>query len=273
MSIEWGSKMIKMVITDVDGTIVGKDEVLHPQMITFAKELKQRGIYYTIATGRVDGLVQKYIQDMEIEIPYSACNGGTIGRKDEILYRKTIPLKELEPIIDLADEMGMSLMYSIGGVESAYRFTEYVAAQQKDYNRYHNPVGFTRKQWNTLQIEKLIVMALHRDGSIGMIEELCKKLPAEIGYKRYKDKAIDILPGDAAKEAGVRELAGMMNVRMEEVLFAGDDLNDVEAIKEAGIGVAVGNAQECAKLAADYIALEHNYKGVMEAVRKYVTGE
>lgn len=262
--------MIKLIVTDVDGTIVGKDEILHREIIDYVKELRGRGIHYTIATGRVDGLVRNYVEALGITLPYAACNGGTILQEGRVLVRKTIALADLRGVIETADAMGMSVMYSIEGHERAYRETDYVKQQQTQYDRYHNPGGFSQQQWNTLSVDKVIIMAAVRDGSIGEIENLLSGLPAEIGYKRYADKAIDILHGEATKEAGVRALAELIGVSLEEVLFAGDDLNDIRSIKEAGIGVAVANAQPAAKEAADYITGQECYLGVMEAVDKFV---
>ena len=72
--------MVKMIVTDVDGTIVGKDEILHDAMTSYAKQLKEKQIDYTIATGRCAGLVKDYVEQLGIEVPYIACNGGSVVR-------------------------------------------------------------------------------------------------------------------------------------------------------------------------------------------------
>lgn len=261
--------MIKMVVTDVDRTIVDKDEVLQEQFVNYVKNLKEQGIYYTVATGRAAGLVKEYIDRMQIEIPYIACNGGTIVENGRVIMQKTIPLKNLRQIFNAADKMGMSLMYSINGMEYAYKETPYVLEQQRLYGRYKNPRLISEEEWEGLAVDKVIVMAAVRDGSIGVIEDLCKALPDSYLYKRYADKAIDILHFEATKEYGVKELAKLMDISLDEILFAGDDLNDVQIIRQAGVGVAVGNAQQPAKNAADYIAKENCWLGVMEAVDKF----
>lgn len=261
--------MIKMIVTDVDRTIVGKDEILQEPFINYVKKLKEQGIYYTVATGRAAGLVKEYIEKMQIEIPYIACNGGTIVENGRVIMQKTIPLKELRQIFHVAEEMGMSLMYSVNGIEYAYKETPYVLEQQRLYGRYKNPRLISEEEWEGLAVDKVIIMAAVRDGSIGVIEDLCKCLPQPFWYKRYADKAIDILHSESTKEYGVKELAKLMDISLEEILFAGDDLNDVQIIRQAGIGVAVANAQQPAKNAADYITKENCWLGVMEAVDKF----
>lgn len=262
--------MIRLVVTDVDGTIVGKDEVLHKAMADYVKGLAEKGINYTIATGRVDGLVKEYVDRMDIKLPYVACNGGTIVRQGKILERKTIPLKAVREVIEMADRMEMSVMYSVDGAETAYRLTPYVKEQQEKYGRYMEPSGFTDEQWESLAVDKVIVMAKVRDGSLDAIEALCRKLVPVIGYKRYANKAIDILNPEATKEKGVKNLADRLGVPMSQVLFVGDDLNDVMCLKEAGIGAAVANAQDSAKEAADYVTEKPCFEGVMEAIEKFV---
>lgn len=262
--------MIRLIVTDVDGTIVGKDEVLCEEMVEFVRDLRRRGIDYTLATGRVEGLVRPYVEKLGILLPYVACNGGTIACQGRILERKTIPLEPLRRIIETADEMGMSVLYSVEGREEAFRETDYVKEQQALHGRYLKPAPIQEEQWQSLRVEKVIVMAKVRDGSIGVIETLCRELAPAVGYKRYANKALDILNPEASKENGVRNLARRLGVSMDQVLFAGDDLNDVASIREAGVGVAVANAQTCAKEAADYVSAGSCYKGVIEAVEKYM---
>lgn len=77
--------MIKLVVTDVDGTIVAKDEILHPEVPALAKQLRRQGIIYTIATGRVESQVEEYVKQLELDdTPYIACNGGVIVRGGQV---------------------------------------------------------------------------------------------------------------------------------------------------------------------------------------------
>lgn len=261
--------MIKLIITDVDGTIVGRDEVLHDEFISYVKLLKEKQIGYTIATGRCAGLVRDYVERLGIDLPYIACNGGSIVKNGEVLVKRTIPLKNLRNIFETADKMGMTVIYSIDGTEYAYRETPYILEQQEYYDRYFTLPAFTEEEWDNIELEKVIVRAAVRDGSIHVIEELCKELPDSYAYIPYGTKAIDIQSVNATKEKGARELARLLGLSMSEIMFIGDDVNDVRLIKAACIGVAVGNAQPAAKEAANYVAKENCYLGVMEAIDKF----
>lgn len=61
-----------------------------------------------------------------------------------------------------------------------------------------------------------------------------------------------------------------MGIDMSQVVAVGDSLNDIAAIRDAGLGVAMGNAQDAVKEAADVITLSNNEHGVAEIIKKYV---
>lgn len=61
----------------------------------------------------------------------------------------------------------------------------------------------------------------------------------------------------------------LLDITMDQVLAAGDSLNDISMIKEAGIGVAMGNAQDIVKQTADVVTLTNNDNGVAYAIRKW----
>ena len=266
--------MIKLVVTDVDGTIVAKDEILHPEVPALAKQLRRQGIIYTIATGRVESQVEEYVKQLELDdTPYIACNGGVIVRGGQVVFRRTVPLAPLRQAVAVAEALEMSVLYSKNGVERACRLTDYVRQQQRDFGRYQEVIPFDEKMWESLEIDKLVFMAKVRDGSLDAVEALCRRLPEEFGYKRYANKALEVLHRDSTKEKGVQSLADMLGIPMEQVMAVGDDLNDLGMLRAAGIGVAVGNAQEPAKEAADYVASAPCYEGVMEACQRFCFGK
>ena len=67
----------------------------------------------------------------------------------------------------------------------------------------------------------------------------------------------------------MKELAGLLGVSMDEIMACGDFSNDLEMIRVAGVGVAVNNANDELKEAADYVAKGSFAYGVMEAIETY----
>lgn len=262
--------MIKLVVSDVDGTLVDETEVLSQKAIALADYLKGHGVLFTIATGRAEYIAEDFVKKLGVSIPYIACNGATIISGGEVLERNQIALLPLREIIERADSDGLSVIYSIEGYEKVYRFTPWVLSQQRDFDRYHQEHRFSEEEWATLCVDKITVMDNSLAGCIAQYDAMCAGLPEGYGYTRYLDRAVEIVSGTATKGNALRTLIARLGILPQEVLAAGDHQNDIEMISMAGVGVAVGNATEQLKSVADYISTGCNVDGLFEAVRHFI---
>ena len=84
------------------------------------------------------------------------------------------------------------------------------------------------------------------------------------------DFFVDVNPREVNKGKGVAILARHLSVPMEQVMCIGDNENDLEMVEMAGIGVAMGNAVETVKCAADYVACDNDHAGVAEAIHRFI---
>ncbi|MEG0752802.1 MAG: HAD family hydrolase, partial [Angelakisella sp.] len=189
--------MIKLVISDVDGTLIDESEVLSHKAIEMAEYLRERNVLFTIATGRVEYIAEGFVKKLGITIPYITCNGATIVNGKEILERNQIALSPLRYIIEKADSEGLSIVYSINGYEKVYRFTPWVLDQQRDFDRYHEEHRFSEEEWQTLLVDKITIMDDTLAGCIAQYDKLCAGLPEGYGYTRYLDRAVEIVSGGA----------------------------------------------------------------------------
>lgn len=261
--------MIKLVISDMDGTLIDRDEILTDTAVQMAEALRKQGTLFTIATGRVESMAEDYVEKLGIQVPYIACNGVTIVKGNKIFKRNQIPLKGLRDIVDKADSLGMSLVYSMNGKESVYKVTPWIEKQRIQFDRYHRVHFPTEEEWETFYIDKLMIMDDVREGAIAILEDMCRNLPEEYGFTRYTNKSVEIVHRSATKASALLELTKLLGVDCREVLAIGDHQNDIEMIQEAGIGAAVANATEELKKAADYVADARCVDGVLEIVEKF----
>lgn len=264
--------MIRLVVCDIDCTLIDKDEVLPSDALAMKKELEKRGVMFTLATGRTESLAQKYVDALDLSIPYVASNGATVVLGDKVVRRLQIPVLPLRPFIEKADALGMSIVYTVLGREWYWRDTTYLQNDRKLFGRYNDQHQFTEDEWNSLKIDKLSLFTDVYDNRVSILEEDAKNLPPEYGYTRYVDRSIEVVNSAATKESGVEVLAESLGIKMDEVLFCGDHQNDIELIEKAGIGVAVANSTSDVKSKADYVCSNRCFQGVREAVNKFVLG-
>src|SRR5699024_9567724 len=82
---------------------------------------------------------------------------------------------------------------------------------------------------------------------------------------------VEINPAGVNKAAALEKVCDWMGITMNNVMAAGDSLNDIKMIEQAGTGVAMGNAQEAIKKVADYVTDSNNQDGVANAIQRFVT--
>ena len=184
------SIMVKLVVSDLDGTLIDSSEQLTDTAREMARWLKDRNVLFTFATGRVQGMTERYAQDMQVSIPYVATNGAALIAPDGVLFRRKVPLKPLETMLRKADSMGMSIIYSEDGYEKVCRETPYILRQRAAFGRYNDVAPLTQADYDGKQMEKICVMDSDKTGDkINYVEDFIRRLGDQYSYTRYGDKA------------------------------------------------------------------------------------
>jgi Cof subfamily protein (haloacid dehalogenase superfamily) len=265
--------MVKLVVCDIDGTLIEADEILDKKAPELVKRLDAEGIGFSLASGRSDYLVSAYAEQLNLSIPYITCNGAAMVHKGRRLHEKLIPAAPLRKITELADAMGFSIVYSQQGGERVWRETPWILEIRRRYNRYHRVHRFTPEEWENELLDKILIYDDSERGGINIIEKSCKKLFPQFAATRYMDRSVEIVNGGASKASGMIDLAAMLGIGPDAILAIGDHQNDIEMIRAAGQGAAVGNATDAVKAAASYICGEDYFAGVFEAVNHFCFSE
>lgn len=265
--------MYRLVVSDIDGTLIGKDEILSDEAVALVQALHAKGIKFTVATGRVEEMAESYVKKLGIQVPYIATNGATILGNGHLYQRLQIPAAPLRAFINHADALGLTIIYTIEGKEFVWTVNEHIRKQQSRFNRYFNVHQFSDDEWNSLYIDKLSLMSEKDDASFSILEKECMALSGPFGFTRYMDRSIEVVHKDATKAKAVQTLSKILDIPLTQVLFIGDHQNDLEVMDVVGMGVAVGNSIAELKAKADYVCANSIFFGVQEAIEKFVLSE
>ena len=261
--------MIKMVVTDIDGTIYTPEKGISSEVKECILDLKKNGIHFAIATGRTYGSA-KYIADkIGIECPLICYQGGLIkSYEGEILDVKYLNGNIAKKIISDFRKRNIHLNVYVEDrlyVENDDKYIkDYIGDKGIDY--------FKVKSFEELDFTKLNKMlAIKYDEKFidNLIIELRHKYPdiyvvkSFIYFCEIADKA-------ATKGNAIKYLAKKYGIREDEVLAIGDQNNDIEMIETAGVGVAMGNGTIQIKSKADYITDTIENQGFIKAINKFV---
>lgn len=268
--------MVKLVVSDLDGTLIDRSEKLTQTAGEMARWLKARGILFTFATGRVQGMTEQYVQDMQVSIPYVATNGAALiapngNLPNGIIFRRKVPLKPLETMLRTADDMGLSIIYSEDGYEKVFRETPYILRQRNTFGRYNDVAPLEKADYDQKQMEKICIMDSEQTGvKMDYVEQFVQQLGEAYSYTRYGDKAVEIVHAGCTKASGVRALAEWLNIPLSDVLAIGDDENDLQMLRLVGQTATVNNALEKVKPLVGYVSPYCHAEGVFDAVKHYI---
>ncbi|MCL6459458.1 MAG: Cof-type HAD-IIB family hydrolase [Gorillibacterium sp.] len=242
----------KLIALDMDGTLLNEEKKISPENRKWIHRAIEHGIPVMFATGRGVQSVAPYVEELSLLSPMVSVNGGEVWESPDILLSRHEMqkdwIRELQSIAIEHDTWYWA--YAVEGLFNKERWVEDVdSIQWLKFGFYTEESGLLPK------IQKLLAT----DGRYELTNShLCN---------------IEINPKGVSKASGIQEVCSLLDVRMDQVIAMGDSLNDLKMIRSAGLGVAMGNAQDGVKAAADVITSSNDEDGVALIIKEYIFGE
>lgn len=261
---------IKMVATDIDGTIVDWNfGNFTPAVKKCIKNLCANGIKVVLVTGRMHCACDHIVKELELNTPVISYQGGLI--KDEqgnTLYQQNLDTNYAKQIIKWAQNNDIHINLYIND-------KLYVEKDNNFVKKYTDGkfIPYTVCPFETLEIDnvnKILAIDYNdADRVTGWVEEL-KKIFPELYIVKSTPYFCEIGSPMAKKSLGVEFLAKKWGLKQDEILTIGDQNNDIELLKSGGIKVAMGNGTPELKECADFITDTVQNDGFVKAIEKFV---
>ena len=253
--------MIKVVFFDVDGTILSHTKnIVTPVMLSAFEKLKKNNIRCVLATGRhMLELALLPVRDLEFD-GYITINGQLcLDDQKQIYYGSPITGTGKKNLLRLFEEKAFPIIL----VESDRMYinfvNEHVKAVQDAIFTAVPPVGvYTGGE---IYLSSIFVDATR--------EQQLREALADCRMIRWHEGAVDIISPTGDKTAGISQYLKKYHIEPHETMAFGDGENDIEMLRFAGIGVAMGNADNRVKQSADYITASVDDDGVEKALRHF----
>ena len=274
---------IKLIAFDLDGTFLDSKKNIHPDNIKALEAAAEKGVVIVPATGRIVGGVPQQIRELPFIRYYVTVNGAFVydAVEDKAVARAEIPLEDALSLLRYEDSLGISYdCYQDGwGYMSADMYDragEYVTdpgilklvltlrtkvPELKEYLRQKGE-----------SVQKLQLYFTDMQERARQFEMLPGMFP-NMAFTTSVPFNIEINSSAATKGQGLAALCRRLDIRPEEVLAFGDDRNDADMIRFAGIGVAMENAIEELRAAADWVAVSNAEAGIARGIERFVLGE
>jgi Cof subfamily protein (haloacid dehalogenase superfamily) len=246
----------KLLIFDIDSTILPRGGHLHPFTLEVLQRLRERGFTYTLATGKNLPSAKVTADELGIDIPLILSNGALIeNRFGEVLARTTLPETITQNIMRICAEWPQDLVLYIG--DGLY-FLEMTENLSKTYGKVPfglHAVGDWQAIAGLFPLANKCVAVDHTDYAnlIALEQKFKEHVNGKTDVLFTCPQLLEVVPKGVDKASGLRELAGLLGIRMDEVMAFGDYDNDATMLAAAGLGVAVANASPAAIASADLV--------------------
>ncbi len=263
---------VRLIIADVDGTLLNSHHELTLETLSAIKELRADGVSITLATGRILPSVADIAASLNIEIPLILANGALIQKRSgEILYQCPFPASLMKLVIAEAKKHSF---------EIALYTPDRIIVRKLNYNtslvmEYREPCPVQIGEWSRLpgiwssQVCKIVVINRENTEELDEIGRLLRK--QSIGRASVQASVpymLEVTVSPCTKARGLLSLCSHLGISSNEVLAIGDGLNDVEMFKVSGISVAMGNASANVKRAADIVIGSNDENGIADFLRR-----
>lgn len=271
---------IRMIGLDMDGTLLTTEKELTEHTREVLREAIDRGVVVLPATGRpLAGIPEEVLKFPGVRYAV-ASNGARIVdlKESRVLYEDLVPYETGRRVLEICSRYDSMLEIYYDGVgyaeeEKLKHLDEYVP--RLPMARYiassRRPVADVRAMHEERKAPTDKVQALFRT------TEECKKAWKEV-EKEIPDieitgalsNNIEVNAKGVNKGRGLMILGELLGIHREEIMAVGDGSNDIAMLREVGLGVAMENATEAVKAAADVVTLSNDQEGAAAAIEKYV---
>lgn len=262
---------IKLLVSDVDGTIVRTDKSVAPSTVEAAKRLAAAGIKLSIVSARPPRGMAYITETLGLTGPYAGFNGGRVlGPDGTVLSEHAVPEAAARTALGLFMARGL-FIFVFSGDEWLILGPNGPHVEHEAHTVRFDPVVVESFEPYMAKVLKMVGVSDDAAFLAGVETELQALLGGAATVKRSQTYYLDLTAKEANKGNAIRLLAKAQGIDVSEIAAIGDMDNDVPMFKTAGFSVAMGNAHDAVKAEAAVAAVADNdHDGWAEAVDRFI---
>lgn len=259
-----------MIVADIDGTLVTGDRQITPGVREAVRTVQARGVRVCLATGRMWQSAEPYFRRLGADPPAILYNGGLVFD-----FTTGTVLRE----VHLDYEQARAVLEILRGIPEVQ---PHLYVDNRVYTGQANVLTDRYRRKDGLQVEEVgdLVQFLPRNpmkiliiGARPDLERaaaLIRRLPLPINLVFSEETYMEIIPIGSSKGVALQFVAQHLGIPLKAVIAVGDNLNDLEMIQLAGLGVAMGNAPEELKAHADFVTATNEQEGLRHVIERFI---
>lgn len=281
---------IKLVASDLDGTLVDHNNFIPAKNLDAIKSMHNKNVDFAICTGKTYSITKDICS--KCNASYGIFGNGTLivdlntGKE---IYKNLVSIEDFNSCYNIAKEYNLHIhIYTDAEiVTEALMYMDlrnYILNGSKDTENLHFKIVSNIKEYVNTHNPQIFKLVISSDEALDKVKDiLIKNIPLSINHikkkKQYKDiiinkeyEYLDITPKNIGKGYALNYLSNFLNVDTNDIMAIGDNVNDIDMLKNCGIGVTLSDAYDEIKKVATYTTTNTvENSGFAEAIYKFVT--
>ncbi len=261
---------IKLLLADVDGTLVTPDKVLTDRAVDAVRRLGEAGILFAVTSGRPPRGMSMLIEPLNLTTPIAAFNGGILVNRDmSVIEQRVVPEDLVVPVAELNASFGLDTW--------VYRGADWYVPDPKGAHvaretatvRF-DPTVMASLDGLTTDVTKLVGVSDDLDAVARASEAAHDRFGDHVAAARSQPYYLDVTHPDANKGAVAQYLARTQEIPTDSIATIGDMPNDVLMFAHSGLSIAMGNASLEVQHAARRVTASNADEGFAAAVERFI---
>ena len=270
---------IRAVVMDLDGTLLNSRKELPPENKAVMEKAAAKGVMIVPATGRYYSSIYPEIRSLPFMRYYITLNGADFydAKKGEVIFSSHITTARALEVAEYLETLPVIYDCVVDGLgwmsqEHIDRIPEVIPDDPvlcRLIQNVHEPVKDVREKIRSASsVQKMIFYTADREARAALLDKLPGIFP-DLAISSAYECNVEFNTHEGTKARSLDRLCEIGGFGIENILCIGDGLNDVDMVKRAGVGVAMGNGVPEIRAAADYVTGSCDEGGFAAAVRKF----
>jgi transaldolase len=261
---------ISAVLTDVDGTLVTKEKVLTARTLESVKTLRERGIVFTVTSGRPPFGMRTLVEPLGLTMPMAAFNGGVIVLPDlSILDERQLPGYILPALIDMIQAHGLDI-FVFRATNWYVRSLDAPRVKREATTVQRQPIVVSNFEDVLTDVVKIVGVSEDHPKVAACEAAVQKQFGRQVSAARSQPHYLDVTHPSANKGVVIERLSRYLKIPMEQIAVLGDQPNDVLMFKKSGLSIAMGNASDEVKQQANAVTTSFADEGFANAIEQFI---
>ena len=264
------ARSISAVLTDVDGTLLTKDKVLTERALRAVKSLRERGIIFTITSGRPPFGMRALVEPLGLTMPMAAFNGAVIALPDlSILDERQLPGYLVPALIDMIEAHGLDIF--LFRSNDWYVCSLDVPHASREASIIQRPPAVVSNFESVLTgVVKIVGVSDDHPRVAACEAAVQKQFGTHVSAARSQPYYLDVTHPSANKGVVIERLSRYLKIPMDRIAVLGDQASDVLMFRKSGLSIAMGNASDEVKRQATFVTTSFGEEGFANAVEQFI---